>query len=581
MPHELVEYIKNKVSIIDVVSRRVKLRRVGRDWFGCCPFHKEKTPSFKADPDSGYYYCFGCGARGDIFNFIMETEKMTFSEALEYLANANGIPVPKKSSVPIDPHKKEYDALEMIKSRFSKNLFEPCGADAKKYLENRKISSESMKKFQLGFSPADDSLLSFLRNEKISDETLIKAGVFYKGQYNNKMHNRYEGRIIFPILNASGKCIGFGGRVFGSNAKKDISKYINSPESEIYVKNQNLYGFSLAKKGKSKDIIFVEGYLDVVSMHEAGFDRTVAPLGTSISDIQINMCWKICDTPIIMLDGDNAGIKASYRWIEKILPILQPGKSFKFARLPQDTDPDSLIYNGRTDVIHEAIKNAVSLSDWLWQGAFILYPSETPEQKASVIKMITEKVELIRDSSLKKLYTNEMRENERNLYRNKFKKTENKITNIQPVISANEKFEKILIVSVINHPYILDKIIESFTNIEFKLPIANDLKNRILDCYTRYFLNEKFEDYCNSVKELKKQIESSVSDIILHAGFIDENEPDESVTEGWKKIYEQYSFKPEVDKDLQNASSSLKSSFSESDWERLKSLKKESLLIKQ
>ena len=316
-------------------------------------------------------------------------------------------------------------------------------------------------------------------------------------------------------------------------------------------------------------------------MHQAGFDRTVAPLGTALSETQMNMCWKFCDTPIIMLDGDNAGVKASYRWIDRILPELKPGKSFRVARLPQNTDPDSLIFNGRIDVINDALQNAISLAEWLWHGAFLLYPSETPEQKASILKMVMEKVGLIKDPSLKKLYFNEIKENEKNLYKKKFQKSDKNDTSIRPVISANEKFEKILVVTIINHPYILDRVIELFTNINFKIPITVNLKNSILECYTKFFINGRNEEYIYAIGELKKQIGNFVADIVLHADFVEENVSDEDAIDGWMKIYETYSLQPEVVKDLQNASSSLKLSFSESDWQRLKSLKTESLLIKK
>lgn len=580
MQNDIVEYIKNKVSILDIISPRVKLRRQGKDWFGICPFHSEKTGSFKVDPGAGFYYCFGCGAHGDIFTFMMDFEKITFPEALERIANAYGIPIPKKEITQQNPNKRNFDALEAIKLWFANQLVTRPGAEALAYLEERKISRESIEKFQLGFAGDENNLLTHLKNQKFSESTLQKIGVFSKNRL-GKFFNRYSGRIIFPILDSSGKCIGFGGRIFGQSFPKETAKYINSPESEIYVKNQNLYGFSLAKKGKTREIIFVEGYLDVISMYQAGFDGTVAPLGTALSETQIEMCWKICDTPTIMLDGDSAGVKASYRWLDKILPVLQPGKSFKIAQLPQNTDPDSLIFNERVDIIKDALKNAISLSQWLWDGAFLLYPSETPEQKASIIKMIQEKISLIRDPSLKKLYFSEMKENERKLYRSRYRKSLNNDSKIHPVISADEKFEKILVVSLINHPYILDRVIESFTNINFRFPETRKLKSELLECYTKFFVNNKSEEFRTAMEKLKTKIAESLDEIIIHANFVDENVNDDDVFEGWTKVYEQYSLRPEVKKDLQNASSSLKSSFSESDWQRLKSLKKESLLMKQ
>ncbi len=209
MQNDIVEYIKNKVSILDVVSPRVKLRRQGKDWFGLCPFHSEKTASFKVDPGSGFYYCFGCGAHGDIFNFMMEFERITFPEALERIANTHGIPLPKKEIKPNDLNKKNFDALETVKLWFANQLVSRSGSEALAYLEERKISRESIKKFQLGFAGDENNLLSYLNDQKISEATLQKIGVFSKNRF-GKFYNRYSGRIIFPILDSAGKCIGFG-----------------------------------------------------------------------------------------------------------------------------------------------------------------------------------------------------------------------------------------------------------------------------------------------------------------------------------------------------------------------------------
>ncbi|GHU15991.1 hypothetical protein FACS189472_00050 [Alphaproteobacteria bacterium] len=576
MQREFVDFLKSKASIIEVISRKVKLTKSGRDWFGLCPFHSEKSGSFKVDPDTGQYYCFGCGAHGDVINFIMESEKLTFSESLEYLANMYGIPLPQKNNAPSDPKLKIYSALEAIKNWFMKELREKTGESARKYLASRKISNESAKKFQLGFAANSRGLIAHLQKERFFESTLLSTGVFFKSQYKNEIINRFDGRLMFPILDSSGRCIGFGGRAI---EKTDAAKYINSPETEIFIKSEHLYGYSVAKRNRAKELILTEGYLDVVSMHQAGFDGAVAPLGTSISETQIRMCWKVCDNPVISLDGDSAGTKASYRWLDKILPIACPGKSFKFARLPQEADPDSLIFSGNAASLNDAIKNAMPMSQWLWEGAFLLHPSETPEQKAAIIKMAREKATFIQDASIRNLYIQDIKGRERDLYRRKFVARENKI-NVRPVIAVKEKIEKIIVVTLINHPYIIDRVIELFVGLEFNDDQMRKLKNSILNCYNNHYVSGELEEYASSMSELAENITEISRDAVLHAHFSGKDASDEEAVNECRTMCDRYSFGPAIDEDLQNAASRMESTFSDDDWQRLKALKKETLLNK-
>ncbi|MDR1983041.1 MAG: DNA primase [Holosporaceae bacterium] len=573
MNKEFIEFLKSKASIVDVVSNRIRLRRSGKDWFGLCPFHKEKTGSLKVDSDRGYYYCFGCGASGDVISFVQDFDKISFREAVEYLAGCYGIQLPtQKEKTFSDPRKPIYEAMVEMKNWFAKQLHEAAGEDARKYLESRKISQESVDKFQIGFAPDNYELLKHLRKCGFDDGILLKTGVYNRSKYSNELTNRYNGRLIFPILDSIGKCIGFGGRTI---TKTDAAKYINSPETDIFVKSDHLYGYFLAKRGKTREIILTEGYLDVISMHQAGFDGAVAPLGTSVSETQINMCWNVCDDPVVSLDGDAAGIKASYRWTDKILPLIRAGKSFKFAKLPQGSDPDQLITDGQSDIIKGAVENAMSLSDWIWEGAFLLYPMETPEQKAAIIKMLIGKISTISDISVRKLYMQTLKQKERGLYRQKFTSPIEK-ANIRPVVSAREKLEKIFIVTIINHPYIISKVIESFVNLEFNNFQMKKLKERILNCYDIY-LSGSADKYESTIAELKSDAVAYLMDIELHARFSNENATDDEAVEGWFRLMDKYHTEPMVTADLQMAVSSLKSSFSENDWRRLKALKREAI----
>jgi len=577
MNKEFIDFLKSKVSIVEVISGKIRLRRSGRDWFGLCPFHKEKTGSFKVDADKGFYYCFGCGAHGDAIKFVQDFEKITFVEAVEFIANLYGIPLPSPNEKAfIDPNKPVYDVMNEIKNWFMQQLKEPIGTEAVAYLKSRNISSESMEKFHLGFAPNNNYLFNYLIKKGFSYDILLKTGVYNRSKYNSELTCRYNGRLIFPIIDSIGKCIGFGGRILHYSA--DAAKYINSPETEIFTKSDHLYGYFLARRGQTREIILTEGYLDVISMHQAGFDGAVAPLGTSISEPQINMCWKVCNTPIISLDGDSAGIKASYRWIDKILPLLKAGYSFKFAKLPEGTDPDELIFNHREEIIKKAIKNAAPLSDWIWDGAFLLYPSGTPEQKAAIVKMLLDKVETIQDISLKKLYIQNLRQKERDLYRRKFTLNTGSSANIRPATSADNKLEKIFVVTVINHPYIIDVIIESLVSLELKNFEMQKIKEKILDCYHNYYLTGELDKYNEIMLQLRNDMTEDMKEVVLHAAFSGEESTAEDAVSGWLELINRYSSQQIVSEDLQRASSNLKSTFSEEDWRRLKALKKEIFL---
>lgn len=624
-----LENLKEQMSAVDIISKHVKLERKGHNWVGRCPFHSEKTGSFTVDPDKGLYYCFGCGAHGDVIKFVMEIEKMSFMEAVKYLANMHGMEVPEERSEEAAKYKAEdeararlYEIMEAAKIFFQRQLRAEETAESQKameYLKNRNISKESMDKFQLGFACNEEILVFQLKKKGFSEDLIIKTGLFFKSRYNknNKsgLGSKFFNRITFPIIDSRGRCVGFGGRVVpgigsekdasSSSKEKSVAKYLNSPETEIFVKNHQLYGYNLARRGQSrdisraneeninardtiKDIILVEGYMDVIAMHQAGFETAVAPLGTSISETQINMCWKVCDNPIICLDGDSAGKKASFRWLDKIMPMLIPGKSFRFARLPQDSDPDVLLLNGRSDLVDSALRNAQSLSDWMWEGAFLLHPSDTPEEKAAIVKMLKDKTREIKDGSISRLYAQYMKQKENELYRYKWKSfgfspqksrelVQQAGESVTPAISVKEKTEKILVVTIINHPYIIDKVIENFAEIEFGSSWARKMKTEIMRIYDEFYVPGEPQKGEEAISELGKNLASIERDIEIHAKFVGKFEKngvsEEEVISGWYAFFEKYKSAPAMAEDLHAASVSLQSSFSESDWQRLKALK--------
>lgn len=570
MSKDFVEYLKSRISIVDIVSARIRLHKVGNIWKALCPFHKEKTGSFHVDETKGLYHCFGCGAGGDSIKFVMNYEKVSFWEAIEIIANQYGIEIPKNDSVQKeDPSARLFEIMNYSKNYFVESLNSKINSTARDYLNLRKISKEQVEKFQLGFAPTSSDLYNLLKKKGFSNDELVRTGIFIKSDYKNEFINRYKGRLIFPIIDARDKCVGFGGRIL---EKSEKAKYINSPETEIYRKSQQLYGYNLARKGKSRQIIISEGYLDVISLHQAGFDGAVAPLGTAISPTQISMCWRVCDEPVIALDGDSAGVKASYRWIDRILTCLEPGKSFKFAILPQDADPDLLVYNNQISTITETINNAIPLSQWLWDGGFSLFPSETPEQKAEIIEMLIQKAESIKNISVRNFYIQDIKNRQRSLYKSKTRIT--KKENLRSAIPAKEKIEKILVVTLINHPYIIDRVVEDFIKLEFENTEMKVLKDKILKNYTD-FAGENPQKFVDSIVQLQDVTNKNFEDIVMHASFADKSVADDAAFAGWSELLKRYLSEPLLDRDLQKASSNFV--FSEDNWQKLKALKSEIL----
>ncbi|MBO7537584.1 MAG: DNA primase [Alphaproteobacteria bacterium] len=570
MNKDFVEYLKSRISIVDIISARIRLHKVGNVWKALCPFHKEKTGSFHVDEAKGLYHCFGCDAGGDSIKFVMNYEKVSFWEAIEIIANQYGIEIPKNDSAQKeDPLARLFEIMNYSKNYFAESLNSKSNSTARDYLNLRKISEEQIEKFQLGFAPPNSDLYNLLKKKGFSNDELVRTGIFIKSDYKNEFINRYRGRLIFPIVDSRDKCVGFGGRIL---EKSEKAKYINSPETEIYRKSQQLYGYNLARKGKSRQIIISEGYLDVISLHQAEFDGAVAPLGTAISAAQIGMCWRVCDNPVIALDGDSAGVKASYRWIDRILTCLEPGKSFKFATLPQGADPDLLVYNNQISTITEAINNAIPLSQWLWDGGFSLFPSETPEQKAELIEMLIRKAESIKNISVRNFYIQDIKNRQRSLYKSKTRVT--KKENLRSATPAKEKIEKILVVTLINHPYIIDRVAEDFIKLEFENTEMKVLKDKILKNYAD-FAEESPEKFVESVIRLQDIVDENFGDIAMHANFADKNVADDIAFAGWSELLKRHLSEPLLDRDLQKASSNFV--FSEDSWQKLKALKSEVL----
>lgn len=355
---DLIEEIRMKNDIVDVISGYVKLQRKGSSYFGLCPFHNEKSPSFSVSPSKQMYYCFGCGAGGNVFTFLMEYEKYTFVEAVQALADRAGVALPKMEYSKEAQREADLKAvlLEINKQAaqfYYYQLRSQRGEKALRYLKDRGLSDGTMNQFGLGFSDQfSDALYQFLKSKKYSDDVLRQSGLFQVDERRG-MYDKFWNRVIFPIMDVNNRVIGFGGRVMGDGKPK----YLNSPETKIFDKSMNLYGLNVARSSRKKNILVCEGYMDVISLHQAGFTNAVASLGTAFTSRQVNLLKRYTDEILLLYDSDQAGIKAALRAIPMLREV---GIAAKVVDLTPHKDPDEFIKHMGQDAFQERLDRALN-----------------------------------------------------------------------------------------------------------------------------------------------------------------------------------------------------------------------------
>ena len=355
---DMIEEVRVKNDIVDVISQYVKLQRKGSSYFGLCPFHNEKTPSFSVSPAKQMYYCFGCGAGGNVFTFIMEYENFSFGEALKFLADRVGVELPqieysKEAQAQANLRSSLLEIQKAAASYFYYNLRRENGKTAYHYLKNRGLSYETMKKFGLGYSDKySDDLYQYLKKKGYSDELLLESGLFQADERKG-IYDKFWNRVIFPIMDVNNRVIGFGGRVMGEG----MPKYLNSPETKIFDKSRNLYGLNIARTSRKKQLIICEGYMDVISMHQAGFTNAVASLGTALTSGHASLIKRYTDEVLLLYDSDEAGVRAALRGI----PILRSaGVKSKVVDLKPYKDPDEFIKAEGPERFEERLSKAMN-----------------------------------------------------------------------------------------------------------------------------------------------------------------------------------------------------------------------------
>ena len=423
-----IEELKARVKLSDVIGRKLRLIRRGREFVALSPFSNEKTPSFTINDDKGFYHCFSTGKHGDAITFIMETENLGFAEAVSKLAGDLGMtpPAAARSEPERDRAFRQrraglYEIMGLAAGFYRDQLAQPSAIDARSYLDRRRVPPALRQSMGLGYAPKARNLLcDALRLKGVTPELLVEAGLAIKTEGSEAIHDRFRDRIMFPITDNSDRVIAFGGRAMSADAP---AKYLNSPETPLFHKGGVLYNLANARRalgaGRPRvldTLIVAEGYMDVIALTGAGIANAVAPLGTALTETQLGLLWKITPEPILCFDGDAAGGKAALRAMERALPLLKPGYSLQFAILPQGLDPDDVINQTGVEAMQGILARPMPLIDLLWSSEVNRIPLDTPERRAGLEGRLTARLKEIADQAVRNHYQDEIRARTRKLF---------------------------------------------------------------------------------------------------------------------------------------------------------------------
>ena len=404
-----LDELRSRTTLSLLVGRTVKLNKAGREHKGCCPFHNEKTPSFYVNDDKGFYHCFGCSAHGDAIRWMTDQRGLSFIDAVKELADAAGMQVPAadpKAAERAERANSLYDVMRAAADWFADQLAGIDGAEARNYLDKRGLTSATVKAFGMGYAPDSKAKLKTAL-ARFGEDKLIESGLLIKVE-DKESYDRFRGRLMIPILDARGRVIAFGGRILGAGEPK----YLNSPDTPLFDKGRTLYNIDKAgpESRKTGRVIVVEGYMDVIALAQAGIGDALAPLGTALTEHQLERLWRMADFPILCFDGDNAGQKAAVRAIGRALPGLAPSRSLRFATLPEGQDPDDLIKASGRGAMDALLEAATPLVERLWAHEYAAMPLTTPEARAGLRQRLNEHAQAIGDANVRDQYRAEFRD---------------------------------------------------------------------------------------------------------------------------------------------------------------------------
>jgi DNA primase len=522
---QFLDELKARLPVSEVVGKRVKLIRAGREYKGLSPFNKEKTPSFFVNDQKQAWFDFSSGKNGSIFDFVMQSEGVTFPEAVERLAAMAGMPLPKISREDEEREQRRkslHEVMELAAKFFEATLASRAGAKARGYLADRGLDPVTQLKFRLGYAPADRfALKEHLGAQGVPVPDMVEAGLLIAGDDIPLPYDRFRDRVMFPIGDLRGRIIAFGGRALEKDAQ---AKYLNSPETPLFHKGANLYNLSAARQAAhdGATVIAVEGYVDVIAMVTAGFPATVAPLGTALTEDQLGLLWRMADEPVLCFDGDKAGFRAAYRAVDVALPRLKPGKSLKFALLPEGQDPDDLVRTAGREAAADVIDAARPLAGMLWARETEGHQFDTPERRAALEARLNEVTNGIADETVRRYYREDFRarlsqflkpaapaagapwqprgggqRNGQRGERGRFPRRQSEPGRNTPYVVVSQQLanspvhrgfrtavprrEALILQAALNHPWLLHDHLEELSHLEFRHADAERLKSTLID----------------------------------------------------------------------------------------------------
>ena len=574
-PKEYLEEIKQRIKVSDIVGASVQLKRRGREFVGLSPFSKEKTPSFTINDEKGFYHCFSSGEHGNIFDFLVKVEKLNFGDAVRKLAAKAGMPTFKftKENIEVENKRKKYDeiltiALQHYQKNFSEN------DSVKKYAHGRGLTQEILSTFKIGYSGEYGLNVSLFSG--FNQKELIESGVFFHDEKNNKLIDRFKNRLIFPIFDYNNKVIGFGGRALSQNY---LAKYINSPETEFFKKGFNLYNLNNAKnENKQSGIVFVvEGYMDAISLYQAGFKNVVATLGTAMTESHLNLVWRYFNDPVVCFDGDRSGQNAAHKISEKLIAYMKPNYSLSFLILPNGFDPDSFVRKNGRNNFESLLDQKIDIGNFIFENNLQDLQSEQPEERAGFEKKIMDLCLLIQDSTVKKHYIS--------FFKNKIFEqfSSRKAKNLKPLNKTKELTRKItryssfelkefsLMYFFLNNIQILKNQSEKLSIINFHNKNLEELKKVLINILEKI---ETFKEF-NLLKHLEEnnfgQIIKDINEFSSIKG-ISENLNEEKFDNFLQDLIEQVN-NLKLESKLKDAEESLSKNMNEAQYNELLSLK--------
>lgn len=595
---DLIQRLKDRADIVAWISKRVVLKKRGAEYLGLCPFHGEKNPSFTVNSQKGFYHCFGCGAHGTVFDFLMQLERLSFPEAVEQVAESLGMPLEEtqQSGAPQPEHQEALRALECAAQLFSAHLESPAGASTMTYLTQRGVDVAARAKFRLGLAPRGrQELVNILREQGFSNQTILLAGLAFQND-EGALIDRFTGRLMFPITNARGAVIAFGGRALGDMTPK----YLNSPETPLFHKGSTLYNWHNARAMRSKPLVVAEGYMDVIALDAAGY-AAVAPLGTALTEQQMGSAWRLSGEAILAFDGDTAGRRAAMRATERLLPLITPEHRMSVLLLPEGEDPDTLLKSaGGAQKFAQLVETRLPLMEFLWETGVQHHPTQTPEDKAVLEAHFARLAATIHNEALRRLYGSAFRERLYAFFSPKYGGALRERQNTQaaaqalkarraPRQEALDIQQKILLVTLLLHPHILDDVLEELATCPFEGAEFDALRSAILEGWDVYAEVAQAADpaaspekdgnfikfLIDSAPELKEVIEQLVArpDWTLHAPHLGRSESSEEIIAKWRALAATYTHQQTIKQHVSEAKHRYADTPSPEDWVRYQQLK--------